>query len=519
MNKLKLFLIFAVAFALTACSPDSAHNSAKTDAHAGHEHATSSIAMTNYTETTELFVEFQKLVKGEQTSFAAHTTLIIPAGFQAVTEGKMTVILSGGGQPEERAAGSVGATPGIFSVVITPQFSGKRHLTFQLSSAKATVTHDLGDVEVYPDRKTADAVAHEGGGDPGISFSKEQQWKIPFANTLVSERELHESLTVSATLRPRAGGEVLISAPGVGLLRAGPAGFPQIGMTVKAGQLLGYFVPKLGGETDAATLELAIERARIEAGEARQALARLEDLFKAEAIPEKRVREARIRERLATVELAAALHRSSTYSGGSGGIPLKSPINGTVVAVGAGAGAAVADGQMLIHVADLGKLWLELHIPESDLGKLTQPTGAFFRLDGDDHTRVLEVGRNARLVAYGGLVDQSSRTVPAIFEFDNTDGQLRAGMNLRAAIYTGHSEKTLTVPASAIVDNNGTPVVFVQKEGESFERRVVNVGVKDGDLVGLRSGVTAGERVVNLGAYQVHLAAVAPAALGHGHAH
>jgi hypothetical protein len=69
------------------------------------------------------------------------------------------------------------------------------------------------------------------------------------------------------------------------------------------------------------------------------------------------------------------------------------------------------------------------------------------------------------------------------------------------------------------VDNNGTPVVFIQKEGESFERRVVNVGVKDGDWVGLRSGVANGERVVNLGAYQVHLAAVAPAALGHGHTH
>jgi len=47
----------------------------------------------------------------------------------------------------------------------------------------------------------------------------------------------------------------------------------------------------------------------------------------------------------------------------------------------------------------------------------------------------------------------------------------------------------------------------------------VNVGVRDGDWLGLRSGVTAGERVVSLGAYQVHLAAVAPAALGHGHAH
>lgn len=513
----KLILVLSALFALAACTPQSDHAGAPHDGHAGH--GAGGIAITNYTDTTELFVEFQNPVKGEQTSFAAHTTLTIPTGFQAVTEGTMTVVLSGGGQPEERAEGGVGATPGIFRVVITPQFAGKRRLTFHLASAKATVTHDLGEVKIYPDRKTADAAAHEDGGEPGIAFSKEQQWKIPFANMPVAERTLHESLTASAALRPRAGAEAILSAPSSGLLRASPSGFPQIGMKVKAGQMLGYFAPKLGGETDAATLTLSVERARIESEEAQLSLARLEELFKAEAIPEKRVREARNRAKLTAAELQAAQHRLDTYSGNSGGIPLKSPIAGTVVAVGAGAGAAVTDGQVLIHVADLGKLWLEVRIAESDLGKFGQPSGAFFTLEGEQQARVLELGRNSRVIAFGGLVDKDSRTVPAIFEFDNKDGRLRAGMNLRASIYTGRDEKALAVPASAIVDDNGMPVVFVQKEGESFERRVVSLGTRDGDWVGIRSGVTAGERVVSIGAYQVHLAAVAPAALGHGHAH
>ncbi|MDO9053793.1 MAG: efflux RND transporter periplasmic adaptor subunit [Gallionella sp.] len=511
MNKLNLSLVLLTAFALAACSPNNGQAPA--------EQGASSIAITHYTDSTELFVEFKKLVKGEQTSFAAHTTLLNPLGFQAVTEGKMIVVLSGGGQPEERAEGGVSAAPGIFRIAITPKFTGKRHLSFQLLSAKATVTHELGVVEVYSDRKTADAVTEAETGAAGIAFSKEQQWKISFANMPVTERVLHESLTVSATLRPRAGGEAIIAAPAAGLLRAASTGFPQIGMTVKAGQVLGYFVPRLGGETDAATLQLAVERARIEAEEARQALTRLEELFKAEAIAEKRVREARSRNRLAMAELDAAQHRSNTYSGGSGGIPLKSPINGTVVAVGAGAGAAVLDGQTLIHIADLGKLWLEVRIPESELGKITQPSGAFFHLEGEDNARVLEAGRNARLVAYGGLVNKDTRTVPAIFEIDNPEGRLRAGMNLRVGLYTGRSEKILAIPASSIVDENGITVVFVQKEGESFERRVVEPGTRDGEWVGLRSGISNGERIVSIGAYQVRLAATAPAALGHGHAH
>jgi RND family efflux transporter MFP subunit len=516
MNKLNLILILFAAFALAACSKNNEQDAAKVHA---QDHGAGGMSITRYTDVTELFVEFQKPVKGEQVSFAAHTTLTLPAGFQAVTEGKMTVVLSGGGQPEERAEGGISASPGIFHIVINPQFSGKRHLTFQLVSAKVSVTHDLGEIEIYANRKEADTVAHESSGAGSISFSKEQQWKITFANTPVIERVLHESLAASATLKPRAGGEAVIAAPGAGLLRAGPMGFPQIGMQVKAGQVLGYFSPKLGGETDAATLELAVKRSSIEAEEASQALIRMEGLFNAEAISEKRLREARTRAHLAEAELEAAQHRLNTYSGGSGGIPLKSPINGRVVTVGATAGSVVADGQTLIHIADIDKLWLEVHIPESDLGKFTQPTGAFFRLEGEEQARVLEVGRNARLVAFGGLVDKDSRTVPAIFEFDNPQERLRAGMNLRVGVYTGHTEKVLAVPASAVIDDNGMAVVFVQKEGESFERRGIEPGTKEGNWVGIHSGVMVGERVVSVGAFHVRLAATSPATLGHGHAH
>lgn len=520
MSNLKLLLTLVVSLALAACSQQSDDGATKkVQSEQGGNHGAGNIAVTHYSDATELFVEFPKLVKGEEAAFAAHLTHLVPDRFQPVAQGRLAVVLSGGGQPEERAEAGVSATPGIFRPVIKPQQTGKRRLIFQLVTSNVTVTHDLGEVEVYAERKAAEAATRDKGGDGGISFTKEQQWKIPFANQPGATRTLRESIAVTATLRPRAGGEAIIAAPGAGLLRSGPSGFPQLGMTVKAGQVLGYFVPRLGGETDAATLQLAAERAGVEAEYARQERERLEGLLQLEAIPEKRVREARNRERLAAAELVAAQRRSATYAGGSGGIALKSPIEGTVVAVGAGPGAAVADGQTLIHIADLGKLWLEARIPESELGRVTQPAGVFFRLDGEQAARVLEVGRNARLVAFGGLVDKDNRTAPAIFEFNNPGGRLRAGMNLRVGVYTGRTEKALAVPAAAIVDDNGQAVVFVQKEGETFERHVVTLGTRDGDWVGLRSGVASGERVVTLGAYQVRLAATAPAALGHGHAH
>ena len=529
MKTLTLPLLIALMLAAAGCSrngeaargdhPQGPEKTAQKQDDHGHAHGGGGIAVTHYTDTAELFVEYPRMVKGQEVAFAAHMTRLGDAGFKAVADGKLVVILSGGGSPDERAEAGISATPGIFRPILKPQYAGKRRLTFVLTAPGLSSTHDLGEVDVYADRKTADAAAKPGEEEEGIKFTKEQQWKIDFANAPAVERDVRESVGVTATVRPRASGEAQLAAPGAGLLRAGPAGFPQLGAKVTAGQVLAYLVPRLGGETDAASLELAVQRARIEADQASHERQRLESLWALEAIPEKRVKDARSRERLAQAELKAAAQRSATYQGASGGIALKSPIAGTVVAVNGSAGAAVSEGQTVIHIAALDKLWLDARVPESDVGRIATPTGAFFRVDGAERATQLDVGRNARLIAFGGMIDKDTRTVPAVLEFDNPGGALRAGMTVRAQLYTGRSARGVAIPALALVDDNGQPVVFVQKEGEAFERRVVQVGPRDGDWVAIQSGVAKGERVTTRGAYQVRLAATAPAAMGHGHAH
>jgi hypothetical protein len=65
----------------------------------------------------------------------------------------------------------------------------------------------------------------------------------------------------------------------------------------------------------------------------------------------------------------------------------------------------------------------------------------------------------------------------------------------------------------------GRPYVFVQIGGESFARRYVDVASRDGDVVGLRSGVAVGDRVVTRGAYEVQLASAAKGLPAEGHVH
>jgi membrane fusion protein, heavy metal efflux system len=123
------------------------------------------------------------------------------------------------------------------------------------------------------------------------------------------------------------------------------------------------------------------------------------------------------------------------------------------------------------------------------------------------------------VVSVGGVIDSLSRTVPVLLEVANPDGSLKVGANARVAVRTGLRESGVVIPAAAVLDEDGRPIAYVQAEGESFEKRELVVGGRDGDRVLVRSGLKAGDRVVTGAAYQVRLASLSTAVPAHGHEH
>ncbi len=55
--------------------------------------------------------------------------------------------------------------------------------------------------------------------------------------------------------------------------------------------------------------------------------------------------------------------------------------------------------------------------------------------------------------------------------------------------------------------------------GESFFKRRVTLGARDGDRVAIEAGVSPGERVVSRGAWEVLLSTSAGGIPAHGHQH
>jgi RND family efflux transporter MFP subunit len=491
--------------------------------HQGHGPADlQPVRVTHFSPVTELHVEFKPLVVGEASSFAVHLSRLDDGG--PVSAGRVTVSLVGGGAPPEHFSVTAPDTPGIFRPLVTPREAAWRQVVVSLTGEQFSTSHHLGEFGAFPSRAAALAeTPHEEPVHDAISYTKEQQWQVDFNTVKVEERTLRASILATGLLRPKADGEVYLSATSAGHVHAHAQGrFPYPGMRVEQGDMLATIAPQLAADSDLSTLNAAVEKARSSYDLAKHERERLEQLWRDKVIALHRLHEAETTLQLAKTELEAAERRYRQSTGqqqaAGSGIPILAPIEGVIADSHTAAGKYVTEGEALFHIVNLQRLWLEARIAEADIGALQDPDGAWFTVNGFDRT-FDTFGLDGRKVAFGGIIDPVSRTAPLIFEFDNPDQRLRAGMFANVRVFTGETASGPVVPASAIYDDGGQEVVYVMLDGEHFLRRPVRLGLREGDWVQLLSGVTAGERVVSEGAYLVRLASASPAEAGHGHAH
>ncbi|MGM0556337.1 MAG: efflux RND transporter periplasmic adaptor subunit [Myxococcota bacterium] len=491
----------------------------------GHDHGSSRPAevVTMAGEHSELFVEYPLLVAGQDSEFAAHYTKL--DAYKPVEEGELTVVLTSDDKPGERWEASEPSRTGIFTPTVTPKYPGERRLMLILKTDGFTERLDLGTVTVFESEEDAnEAAPDEPYGD--ISFLKEQQWKVDFGVVEAARRSVRPSVPVNATIRAASDGESMVTSPFDGRISAPSGGLPRIGQRVEAGDVVAYVVPSLSAG-EISQLRSEVRKAKAELARAEQDLERVEGLVESGALPGKRLNDAQTQQELARADIQQAQRRLRQYrdlqtrgGAGSARVAIRAPINGSVAQRMVTDGGFVAGGDQLLRIVDRSQLWLEANVPEADLPRIGQPTGAWFEPATGDAIEI-DVNDSGELVSFGEVVDPRTRTVPLTFALDPSEPRpdLLLGSFVRAHVYSGEPREVVAIPQSAVLDEKGMDVVFVMTSGESFERRTVQLGARDRQLVEVLEGIEPGERVVSQGAYYVKLAGTSTGSVGHGHSH
>lgn len=265
-----------------------------------------------------------------------------------------------------------------------------------------------------------------------------------------------------------------------------------------------------------------MERAEIRVAAAQREVARVEPLATQGVVPQRRVDAAESALAASQAELRSARRRRASLAQAqqvgraADGFDVPAPISGALAAIYVSPGTWVTEGERLARVVDRDRLDLRVDVPEAYVPRIRQVSGAWFELP---HVpSAIEVPADA-LIAVGAELDQSSHTLPVRFRLGGVHRDLFAGMTTQAHLIFDAPRLTAALPVGAILEDGGVDVVFVQTGGESFARRPVKLGIRDGAYVEVLEGVRPGEWVVREGAYLVKLASSGTEAIGHGHAH
>ena len=108
--------------------------------------------------------------------------------------------------------------------------------------------------------------------------------------------------------------------------------------------------------------------------------------------------------------------------------------------------------------------------------------------------------------------------IPVTFQLDNK-GSLVPGSYAEIYLVTGERQGVLSVPTTALTEEQGVYYVYIKKDANHYHKQEVTLGATDGEFTEIISGLNGGEDVVTKGAITVKLAAATGAIPAHNHEH
>jgi cobalt-zinc-cadmium efflux system membrane fusion protein len=167
---------------------------------------------------------------------------------------------------------------------------------------------------------------------------------------------------------------------------------------------------------------------------------------------------------------------------------VRAPISGRLVERKVELGTAVGRDNLeteLFVIVDLTRVWVELSVSSADLPSVRERQQVSISTRGGQTA-------TARIIFVSPLLDRETRTARVVAVLDNPKLDWRPGTFVTATIATEQRQAGVVAPASAIQTVDGRKAVFV-RTADGFEKRDVVLGHRDGNVVEILSGLSAGE--------------------------
>jgi hypothetical protein len=159
-------------------------------------------------------------------------------------------------------------------------------------------------------------------------------------------------------------------------------------------------------------------------------------------------------------------------------------------------GSTVRERQDLIYLPVASDMMAEIKIHESNLNKVRPGLPVVVSIDAlPGKTYTGRVSKIAPLPdAQSMWMNPDLKVYATQIDLDGDGSDLKTGMSCNAQVVVENHDNAVSVPIQAVVRENGDPVVYAVADGKTT-RRVVKLGLDNGDRIHVLDGLNEGERV------------------------
>jgi len=176
---------------------------------------------------------------------------------------------------------------------------------------------------------------------------------------------------------------------------------------------------------------------------------------------------------------------------------IRSPINGVVTDRPLYLGDMVTAGEALITVMDISQVIARAHIAQQQAALLRVGDAAIISMGGvsDEFP--------GKVTIVSPALDPNSTTVEVWVQAPNRGEKLKPGASVRVSIVTETVKDALVIPAAALLTETDGSTSVVLANGTTPVIKSVKVGIRDGDDIQITEGLSGGEKVVTVGAFEL----------------
>ncbi len=171
---------------------------------------------------------------------------------------------------------------------------------------------------------------------------------------------------------------------------------------------------------------------------------------------------------------------------------VKVPLSGTIAQLQLEPGMTVGAGSAVGMVVDAERLRMTVLVGSRDVVQLQREQAVRLTVDA-----VPGEVFHGSVATVAPAADQASGMFPVVFEFVDAD-PVRPGMAGTATVEVQRAENVISVPGRAVLNASDQAHVFVVENDRAY-RRSVELGIRDGEHVEIRSGLDVDDFVVVVG--------------------